>query len=304
MHRAACSRLMVVALLMSTLLGVSAEPPTAISNVNELPSDLIVPSVTNDAPQAGRRFRQANRGYETWNLHHVVYLPTDWKPGRKYPVIVEYPGNGGYQNQLGDVSTGQVEDCKLGYGISGGQGFIWVCLPFVDPVMRRHTTKWWGNADATATYCRQAVSLVCEQFGGDPSALILAGFSRGAIAGNYIGLRDDQTARLWRAMILHSHYDGIRRWGYPDDDERAARQRLSRFAGRPQFLSHELSIADTQTFLKGEKVRATFVALPFPNHTDQWVLKDLPARQQLREWLAAVLKSPDLAPAADPGVPK
>jgi len=44
-------------------------------------------------------------------------------------VIVEYAGNGNYANKYGDVSSGEVEGSKLGYGISGGTGFIWICMP-------------------------------------------------------------------------------------------------------------------------------------------------------------------------------
>ncbi len=234
--------------------------------------------------------RQVNPGYESWKLFHVLYLPTDWKPNGKYPVIVEYPGNGGFQNKLGDVSTGRVEDCKLGYGITEGRGFIWVCLPFVDKTMHSHTIKWWGDADATAAYCRETVARVCHEYGGDPASVILTGFSRGSLAGNYIGLRDDETAKLWRAMILHSHYDGVRKWGYPDDDPASARRRLLRFQGKPQFISHEMSVDDIKAYLKTAEVKATLVPIPYPNHSDVWVLKDIPERKKMRDWLAEILK--------------
>jgi hypothetical protein len=62
----------------------------------------------------------------------------DWKPGRRYPVIVEYAGNGNYANKYGDVSTGEVEGSKLGYGISGGNGFIWICLPYVNTLENKN----------------------------------------------------------------------------------------------------------------------------------------------------------------------
>ena len=58
--------------------------------------------------------------YSNTNVYHVTYLPTDWRPGKRYPVIVEYAGNGNYTNRFGDVSTGRVEDSRLGYGISAG----------------------------------------------------------------------------------------------------------------------------------------------------------------------------------------
>lgn len=282
-------RSIAACLLLTPALAPAADK---VANLNDLKSDLAVPAVTDEKPAAGKRVRQVLPGYETWKMAHVLYLPPEWKAGGKYPVIVEYPGNGGYENKLGDRSTGRVEDCKLGYGLSGGRGFIWVCLPFVDPKAKAHALTWWGDADATAAYCRKAVASVCQDFGGDPDAVVLTGFSRGAIACNYIGLRDDATAKLWRAMIVHSHYDGVRRWGYAGDDAAAARQRLQRFKGRPQFITHETSVDDVRGFLKDAEVDVTFRALPYPNHSAEWVLKDIPERTEVRKWLARVLQTP------------
>ena len=169
-------------LAASVLLLAPARSDEKPVNINDLESDLTVPSVTDDKPAAGTRVRQVNPGYEAWKLFHVLYLPTDWKSDGKYPVIVEFPGNGGYQNKYGDKCSGRVEDCKLGYGISGGRKFIWVCLPFVDPKGMSHSITWWGDADATATYCRETVTRICQNFGGDPEAVVLTGFSRGAEA--------------------------------------------------------------------------------------------------------------------------
>ena len=169
---------------------------------------------------------------------------------------------------------------------------IWVCLPFVNPETRQHALNWWGDPTATATYCRQAVGHICREYAGDQNAVILTGFSRGAIACSYIGLRDDETASLWRAMIAHSHYDGVRRWQYADSDPVSARRRLERFKTRPQFISHELSVDDTRRYMESvvSTSQLTFLALPYPNHSDQWVLKDIPERQHVRKWLADVLK--------------
>ena len=268
-----------------------AQPERQAVNLHDLKSDLVVPGISDEKPAPGKRVCQANPGYEGWDLYHILYLPTDWNSERKYPVIVEYPGNGGYTNLHGDVSTGRVEDCQLGYGITGGRGFIWVGLPFVDTKSRKHALKWWGDPDATAAYCRQTVARVCRDYAGDPGSVILTGFSRGAIACSYIGLRDDETARLWRAMIPHSHYDGVRKWGCPDDDPESARKRLLRFQGKPQFITQENSVDDIKAFLKAAGIDgATLRPLPYPNHTDIWVLKDVPERKQLREWLANMLK--------------
>lgn len=267
----------------------AAEP----NNLNSLPSDLTVPEVTHDKPQVGKRVWQTNPGFEQTKIAHALYLPSDWKPGIKYPVIMEYPGNGGFKNALGDRSQGRVQDCKLGYGLSGGKGIIWVSLPFVDPKAGKHAIKWWGDPAATADYCKQTVARICREYGGDPENLILTGFSRGAIACNYIGLRDDQIAALWKAMLPHSHYDGVRKWNYTDSDVASARKRLKRLGTRPQFISHERSTQATEDFLKASQSpgRFTFMALPYPNHSDEWVLKDIPERTRAREWLQTIVNT-------------
>ncbi len=259
-------------------------------NINAIKSDLIEPEVTDERPAAGRRVRLAHPDYSESKLTHVLYLPPDWKPGRKYPVLVEYPGNGGYENKLGDRSTGRVEDCKLGFGLSGGTGMIWLCLPFVDPKTKSHSLQWWGDPDATAKYCREAVAQVVHDFGGDPKALVLTGFSRGAIACGYIGLRDDETAKLWKAIIAHSHFDGVRRWGYPGDDADSALKRWHRWKGRPLFVSHERDIDLTRKFLTNANIEATISVIPYPNHSPDWLLKDIPERTTARKWLGNVLE--------------
>ncbi len=136
---------------------------------------------------------------------------------------------------------------------------------------------------------------ICRDFGGDPSAVILAGFSRGAIACGYIGLRDDEIASLWRAFVPHSHYDGVRDWGFSDGAGQAARQRLQRLRGRPSFVTHEKTVFATQRYVEkalGKDARGfTFVALPTARHTDTWVLHDSPERRQLRLWFKRVLES-------------
>lgn len=272
--------------LLIMLVTARADEPV---NLNRVKSDLEVPAVTEDKPAASRRFRMTLPDYADWKLAHAVYLPKGWKANGKYPVLVEYPGNGGYENRYGDKSTGRVEDCKLGYGISGGEGYIWVCLPFVDPKTKGHALNWWGDPDATAAYCRAAVTQVCGRFGGDTGAVVLCGFSRGALACGYIGLRDDQTAKLWRAMIAHSHFDGVREWDYADSDAESAGQRLGRLAARPLYISQERSVAEIEKYLDGTKVKATVRVLPYPNHTDEWVLKDIPERAELRAWLSRAL---------------
>ena len=281
-------RALIAAMGSASLPIQAAEYP----DVRSVAPDLNTPEVTNEAAAAGRRVRQSTPDYEGTSVYHALYLPPGWSSSRRYPVIVEYAGNGGYRNQFGDVSEGTVEGSNLGYGISGGTGFIWLCLPYVNVATKHNQTLWWGDAEATAAYAKQAVKLICDHYAGDPQRIVLAGFSRGAIACNYIGLRDDSIAKLWRAFIPYSHYDGVREsWPYGDADRASALKRLSRLNGRPQFIIHENSVEDTQKYLNASGIEApyTFRTLEFRNHNDAWTLRDIPERREVREWLKRVL---------------
>ena len=220
--------------------------------------------------------------YKQTQIHHSLYLPTDWRKEKKYPVIVEYAGNkwGKY--------PGSVEACELGYGISAGQGVIWLCLPFVDTKNKSNATTWLGDVDATVAYCKKTVRQICSEYGGDSSQIFIAGFSRGSIACNYIGLHDDEIASLWKGFICHSHYDGINKWPYKNSDIEAAKSRLRRLQNRPQFISQENSLLNTKEYLANGDF--TFLKMSSANHSDAWVLKDTPERQILRNWFWKIIK--------------
>jgi len=237
-------------LLLSFLTHVAM----AQTNLNGVPADLTVPPTEAVAPAAGKRVRATTTGWEATAVHHTLYLPEDWKPQSTHlPVIVEYAGNGGYANRLGDTSDGSVEGCMLGYGLSAGQGFLWITLPFVESHdgKKRNATKWWGDVAETKRYCLATVRDVCRRFGGDPQRVVLAGFSRGAIACNYLGLHDDEIAQLWCGFFAHSHYEGVLK--HPASDESAWPQRLRRLGTRPLFISHELSTQKNRHPPRGER---------------------------------------------------
>lgn len=271
-------------MLRRSLLAAAFQP-NALPDICSVVPDLLVPALTDGPPAPGSRVKVGA------SLYHVLYLPTDWVSGKRYPVIVEYAGNGNYKNSYGDISTGAVEGSNLGYGLTAGRGHIWLCLPYVDPVKQQNQITWWGDPDATAAYCRKTVTEVCRNFGGDPRRVLLAGFSRGAIACNFIGLHDDETATLWRGFFAYSHYDGVQRWPYEGSDRMSAIARLRRLNGRPVFACHEGSIAATQEYLakSGVKGKFTLRTLPFRNHNDAWALRDIPLRREARAWLKASL---------------
>jgi len=269
-------RLIVVLLCLFTLTSAS----TSARDIDGLPPDLKTPAITDGKPAPGKRARQFLKEYEGTGVFHALYLPTDWQPGRRLPVIVEFTGN------KFRSSKGIIEESDLGYGLTAGKGVIWVCVPYVNRMDMKNQPTWWGDVNATVDYCKQTVKLVCQKYGGDSDNVFVAGFSRGAIACNFIGLHDDEIASLWRGFICHSHYDGVRKWGYAGSDRQAAAKRLERLGDRPQFISHENNVKATQDYLNKAypKGNFTFLSIKGVSHTDTWDLRDVPERQRLRNW--------------------
>ncbi len=261
--------------------------------------DLTTPVMTDDKPGSGKRVRQVSLEYKGTEVYHALYLPRDWKPGGKYPVIVEYTGN----KHVVSGSTGEVKDANLGYGMSSGQGFIWVSMPYVEKDRLTNARTWWGDRQATIDYCKVNLPRICAEFGGDPAKMVICGFSRGAIGASYIGLADEEIASFWIGMVTHDHFDGQNEtWGYPESDRASALTRLARLKGRPvlvcgmgaNYLRENLDIG-----------RFRFLAVPVAEifdipegkvihpHTDLWMHKESKYRTQAREWLADVIKNGD-----------
>lgn len=269
-----------------------AQEKEKIPDLYSLTADLEVPPVWTGKPEPGKRVRQTLSSYASTEVYHLTYLPENWEPGKLYPVIIEYPGNGPWSNDIGDVSTGKVEGCNLGYGISGGRDFIWISMPFVSEDGQHNQDWWWGDIAATKAYYMQTIASVCRDLGGNENEVILSGFSRGAIGVNYIGLHDEEISKIWIASIANSHYDGLKQWNYPDDDEAAARERLTRMNGRPQFICQEVpGISRTRQYLEQSGIEGdfTFMDIPYRNHTNTWVLYDIPERKIIRDWLMRVM---------------
>lgn len=286
----------VVALFACVCSPLFAAPLPDISTV---PSDLTVPKLLDTSPGAGKRVR-----LELWKDAPpvILYLPTDWVADKKFPVLIELAGNGNYQNKFGDTSSGLPEGSKLGYGLSGGKGFIWACVPFLNGAGDQIALTWWGDApayrpDSTVAFLKRTVPALCERFSGDPHRVVLCGFSRGAIAANAIGLHDDEIAALWRGFICYSHYDGIRsKWPFAGADAASARQRLARLQRRPQLICCESTVADTRRYLESTGIQGdfTFLETGFRNHNDAWALRPSAARDAARKWLADLVhKSAD-----------
>ena len=258
------------------------------------------PSLDASRPAAGKRVRITSPEYAGTDIYHTIYLPTNWQPGHTYPVIVEYPPN---QYARGDHSfSGSVNDTQLGYYQSGGEGFIWVSMPFIDttPSSPREARTWWGNGEVrdpqgealSAEYTRVNMPRILDQFGGDPASVFVTGFSRGAIATGYIALRDPEIADIWLGFLPHSHHDGGS--FTPDPD----RSRVRRIANRASFITYGDTGLDGGS--SNSQIGARILRelgfpveeheLPGEGHTDEWIEDDrkassLHVRQLLRQWL-------------------
>ena len=83
-------------------------------------------------PGAGLRVKLVAPNFSGTKAYHALYLPREWEPAnarqgqvgslnqKRYPVIVEYMGNGPWNDSSGDSSSGRPEDSNLGYGIGAG----------------------------------------------------------------------------------------------------------------------------------------------------------------------------------------
>jgi len=294
MHHALITQLILSLILLGAITtGGRAEDPPQVN-------DLVTPVMTDGTPAAGQRVRRTAAEYQGTEVYHALYLPTDWKPGGTYPVIVEYTGNYWPPGK----SSGRVKDANLGYGISGGRGFIWVAMPYIQPDGKKNAVTWWGDKQATVDYCKLNLPRICKRFGGDPDNLFICGFSRGAIGSSYIGLADDKIAAFWKGMFTHDHFDGQRNWNYPDSDRAAALKRLARLKGRPVLVCDQRATRLHDQFLKEHLHLARFTLLNVPTetifkipegpvvhpHTDLWMHRESVYRRQARAWLQKIVK--------------
>ncbi|MEY3131066.1 MAG: hypothetical protein RLY12_1438 [Verrucomicrobiota bacterium] len=269
-------------------------------------ADLTLPPLTVQGPQPGKRAAVTAPEYAGTKVRHLIALPDDWTPdwkarGKSWPVIAEYTGN--YFPTSG--STGEIEGAGLGYGVARGKA-IWVVLPYVAKDHQKNERTWWGDIDATVGYAKTNLPRICAEFGGDPKKVILCGFSRGAIGVSFLGLHDDEVAKLWCGLWAHDHFDGVlewkgHAWGSPLARYREeASVRLRRLAGRPLLVSQ--AGAETKKFITSvaptnvEFLNVDMAALcgGFPNdfakhpHNDRWPLRDGPETEAARAWFTRV----------------
>ena len=254
---------------------------------------LAMPPVLDEAPAAGRRVKVVPPEYAGTNVYYTLYLPTDWVPGKLYPVIVEFAPNDWPASNV----DGTVNDTELGYYESGGKGFIWITMPFINYTTSpaSNATEWWGNGNLndpegmqlTAQFCETNLVRVLQNYGGDGSKVFITGFSRGAMATSVIGLLNSQMADIWAGFIPDAHDD----WDTT---------RLSLTDGRPTFFAvgqDDSAMQDSYAayqYLTSLGDPCSWNVIPNTVHTSTWIeddasAADLTIRQQLRQWIANVI---------------
>jgi hypothetical protein len=249
------------------------------------PGRLDVPEVEDSPPSPGKRVRYKLSGAEASGVYSVLNLPEDWQPGAKYPVIVEYPGNLFFTP--GCYSTGLPDQCVIGYGMTKGRSAICVGMPFVDRAFGSPVESGWGNPDDTADYAVRTVEEVCRHFGGDRENVVLTGFSRGAIACGYIGLRNDQIAVLWKGFHACQHYDGD---GWNGATLSGALERAARFKGKAVFQTDNPR-QKFQTVMDVMQTDVTWAESGLGAHATAMFLDDRRATEQLRAWFRRLVST-------------
>ena len=264
------------------------------------------PIVTKGDPHAGKRVAITPPEYTGTKVFHTLYLPPDWKrDGPKLPIIFEYTGN--YFPKSG--SSGEPEDAGLGFGLSGGE-YIWVSLPYINEAHNDNQVTWWGDENATVDYAKKNVPKIIDQYNANPNAVFLCGFSRGAIGVNYLGLHDDEVAKLWTAFISHDHFDGVKQWRAPwgaplEKYRKEAAVRLKRIGDRPYLVSQNGSVETNKKYIRSvlpdvsnftfATVKTAEIFGQFPNeiakhpHTDRWLCKPSPYRERSWQWMNNVV---------------
>jgi hypothetical protein len=275
----------------------------------------VTPEMQTGKPEPGKRVKVIPDGYAGTNVYHSLYLPEGHTTDKKYPVIVEYTGN----HAPGLGSSGQVKDAGLGYATARALGAIWVVMPYLSVDGRTSEKKWWGSETQTIDYCAKQLREICMNYGGDPSAVFIIGFSRGAIAVNRLGLNDDRAADIWLAFHSHDHFDGQFRWSAPwanNGDYKAykadAVERAKRYKGRAALVCGE-KMDSLANFLSSTQIntfgKLTVLSVPvgqiippdelFVNpdngeiitHTDKWMNYDSPMADEVVQWYRDVIKN-------------
>ncbi len=255
------------------------------------PGRLDVPDMVIGKPAAGQRVRYQLSTDAGNEVYSALYLPVGWEPGKRYPVIAEFPGNIFY-NASKCWSTGRPDQCAMGYGIGSKVDVIWVSLPFVDRKTGQIAESGFGSNEGedTTSHALAVIDDICANWGGDRKRLFLSGFSRGAIACGYIGLRNDTIAKRWKGFIACQHYDGS---AWRQSNIKDAVERAPRFSGKAIFQVDNMQekyqpVVDATN----PKAEWTWTKSGLGYHATAMFLDDRPVMKQLRQWFRSLVIAP------------
>lgn len=240
---------------------------------------LLIPELEIEKPAAGKRVKYLLPQQIDEKLYAALYLPKNWNPSKKHPVIVEFPGNIYFTE--GCYSTGKPESCVIGYGMSEGENAIWLSMPFVNYEKEGTVVSGWGKADDTVDYTQKMIENIIKNYGGDRENLVVTGFSRGAIACGFIGLRNKKIGNIWKGIHACQHYDGDG-WGGSKMED--AIKRLKNFEGKSFFQTDNSKNEEPKKMLKNAKVKTTFVNSGLKAHGCDMFLDNRPSTLKLRNW--------------------
>jgi hypothetical protein len=138
------------------------------------------------------------------------------------------------------------------------------------------------------------VKLTCHASANNSAVIQTTSFSAA-----FLGLADDEIAKLWKGIFTHDHFDGQRDWKYPECDRKSALTRLARLKGRPvlvcgkeaDYIKEHLDLARF-TFLDvpTEKIFNIPEGKVIHSHTDLWMHRDSEYRKKARAWLTGLLE--------------
>lgn len=266
--------------------GLAAVAELTLTQQADHPTCPPLPPLTAGAPAPGAFVKVVAPEYAGKGVYHGLYLPPDWQPGRRWPVIVESPCNK-YQSFLG-----KVDDTRLGYHLAGCRSYIVVVFPYIQA--DANLDSGWGDVPAAVAYWDLNLRRTLAEFGGDPGAVIGAGFSRGAISTSYVGLHTELIADHWLGFFMHSHADVVTT--LTPDKGAGSSIRMGRVQGRAALLSWGAAgDGGMDNSLKGVALLESFgdpvttLAVPGIGHTDTWILDDAASRATAQDWLFATV---------------
>lgn len=247
---------------------------------------LVPPKTEEGAPQAGKRVRVYLDDHP--GVYYVLYLPYNFDQSQAWPVIFESPGNPS-GTPIGSLS-GLPDDIYMGYGLSKGYDYIWVSAPFLNETGDKVQAGWWGRdaqgaPTTTVNFWLAILDDLHRKFKIRDDAIVIAGFSRGAIADSYIGNWNDEISAKWTGYFGHAHFDGSV-WGGYDYPQRLARigHRKVLLTFGDQDTAKDVSLLAYDQ-LKKDGAEVEFIEVPCLTHTPHWILENSQASDEARVWL-------------------